>query len=130
MLLLGMEPCGTRWPHIVVTRRLPLMLAPHLFCFKIMGHWLCLLVQGGPILVAIIIILKTSRVRPRGYKTFFMLNSTEHEFQLLIKLQYRRVVKFLSLSLSDVVFIMLINDKVPTIVSFLTFMSRINFVLK
>ena len=36
--------------------------------------------------------------------------------------------KFLSVSLSDVVFIMLINVKMPTIVGTLTFMSRINFV--
>ena len=37
--------------------------------------------------------------------------------------------KFLALGLSDVVFIMLINVKMPTIVGILTFMSRINFVL-
>ena len=37
--------------------------------------------------------------------------------------------KFLALNLSDVVFIMLINVKMPTIVDILTFMSRINFVL-
>ena len=37
--------------------------------------------------------------------------------------------KFLALSLSDVVFIMLINVKMPTIVGILTFMSRINFML-
>ena len=37
--------------------------------------------------------------------------------------------KFLDLSLSDVLFIMLINVKMPTIVGILTFMSRINFVL-
>ena len=37
--------------------------------------------------------------------------------------------KFLSLSLSDVVFIMLINVKMPTIVGLLTFISRIIFVL-
>ena len=37
--------------------------------------------------------------------------------------------KFLALSLSDVVFTMLINVKMPTIVGILTFMSRINFVL-
>ena len=36
--------------------------------------------------------------------------------------------KFLALSLSDVVFTMLINVKVQTIVGMLTFMSRINFV--
>ena len=34
--------------------------------------------------------------------------------------------KFLALSLSDVVFIMLVNVKMPTIVGILTFMSRIN----
>ena len=37
--------------------------------------------------------------------------------------------KFLALSLSDIVFIMLINVKMPTIVGILTFMSRINSVL-
>ena len=37
--------------------------------------------------------------------------------------------KFLALSLSDVVFIMLINVKMPTIVGILAFMSRINFLL-
>ena len=35
----------------------------------------------------------------------------------------------LALSLSDVVIIMLINFKMPTIVDILTFMSMINFVL-
>ena len=37
--------------------------------------------------------------------------------------------KFLALSLSAVVFIMLINVKMPTIFGILTFMSRIDFVL-
>ena len=37
--------------------------------------------------------------------------------------------RFLALSLSDVVFIMLINVKMPTIVGILTNMSRINVVL-
>ena len=36
---------------------------------------------------------------------------------------------FLASCLSDIAFIMLINIKMPTIVGFLTFMSRINFVL-
>ena len=35
--------------------------------------------------------------------------------------------KFLALSISDVVFIMLINVKMPTVVGILTFKSRINF---
>ena len=37
--------------------------------------------------------------------------------------------KFLALSLSDVIFIMLINVKMRTIVGILTFMSMINFML-
>ena len=36
-------------------------------------------------------------------------------------------MKFLALSLSNVVFIMLINVKMSTIVGILTFMSRVNF---
>ena len=53
------------------------------------------------------------------------------KFQLLIKtkLKYRQIKKFLDLSILDVVFIMLINVKVPITVGILTFMSRINFVL-
>ena len=62
---------------------------------------------------------------PRDYKRVFMLDSTEHE----ISTAYRIVKKFLALSLSDVVFIMLINVKMSTIVGILTFMSRIIFVL-
>ena len=49
------------------------------------------------------------------------------EFQLFIKTKILK--KLLALSLSDVVFIMLINVKMPTIVGILTLMSRINFVL-
>ena len=45
-----------------------------------------------------------------------------------LKLKYPQIKKYLALSLSDVVFIMLINIKMPTIVGILTFMSRINFV--
>ena len=37
--------------------------------------------------------------------------------------------KFLAFSLSDVVFVMLINVKMPTIVGILTFMNMTNFVL-
>ena len=58
--------------------------------------------------------------RPRGYKRFFMLNSTEHELSTAHKNEYynRQMKKFLALSLSDIVFIMLINVKMPTIVGF------------
>ena len=50
------------------------------------------------------------------------------KFQMLINSKIL-IKKFLTLSLSDGVFIMLINVKMPTIVGILIFMSRINFVL-
>ena len=54
---------------------------------------------------------------PRGYESFFMLNSTEHKISTAHKkLQYRQMKTFLALSLSDVIFIMLIHVKMPTIV--------------
>ena len=61
----------------------------------------------------------------RGYIFFFMLSSTKHK----LSTAYRQMNKLLALNLSDVVFIMLINVKMPTFVGILTFMSRINFVL-
>ena len=64
---------------------------------------------------------------PRGYKTFFMLNITDKEISNAHK--QKNTDKCLALSLSGVVFIMLINVKMPLIVGILTFMSRINFVL-
>ena len=62
-------------------------------------------------------------------KLFSCSTQLSTKFQLFIKLKYRQMKKFLALSLSYVVFIMLINVKMPTIVGILTFMSRINFVL-
>ena len=53
-----------------------------------------------------------------------MLNSTEHKLSTAHK---NNKNKFLALNLSDAVFILLINIKMPTIVGILTFMSRINF---
>ena len=54
-----------------------------------------------------------------------MLNSTEHKISTAHKkLKYRQINKILALSISDVVFIMLINVKMPTIVGILTFMIR------
>ena len=50
-----------------------------------------------------------------------MPNSTEHEILTSHKLKHRQM----NLSLLDVVFIMLINVKMPTIVGILRFMSRI-----
>ena len=52
--------------------------------------------------------------------------------QYTVKRQFaldKYCIKFLALSLSDVVLIMLINVKMPTIVGILTFINKINFVL-
>ena len=74
--------------------------------------------------------------KPQGYKTSFMLNSTEHaistahkKLKKKKKKKKRQIKKFLAFSLSDVIFIMLRNVKMPTIIGILTFMSRINFML-
>ena len=58
-----------------------------------------------------------------------MLDSTEHEISTAHELKYQQLKKFLALSLSDVVFIMLTNVTMSTIVGILTFMTRIKFVL-
>ena len=54
-----------------------------------------------------------------------MLNSTEHEISTAILNN-----DFLAFKLSDVEFIMLINVKMPTIIGILTFMSKLNSMLK
>ena len=56
-------------------------------------------------------------------------NFPKIEFISKIKTKIRTNEKFLALSLSDVVFILLINVKMPTIVGILTFKSSKNFVL-
>ena len=59
-----------------------------------------------------------------------MLNSTEHEISTAHKNKISKSKEVSCFkSLGDVVFIMLINVKMPTIVGILTFMSRINIVL-
>ena len=65
-------------------------------------------------------------------KNFFMLiNSTEHDISTAHKKNKIQISKesFLDFKLSDVVFTMLINVKMPTIVDILTFMSMIHFSL-
>ena len=60
-----------------------------------------------------------------------MVISTElsMKVQLLIKTKILTNKKNLVIKLSDVVFILQINVKMATIVGFLTFMSRIHFML-
>ena len=61
-----------------------------------------------------------------------MLNSTEHETSTAYKTKILRnqdELGFFSLKLSDDLFIMLINVKMPTVVGILTFIGMINFML-
>ena len=67
----------------------------------------------------------TLKTGPKVIKLFSCSTQLSMKFQLLIPTNE----KFIALSLSDVVFIMLINVKMPTIVGILTFVSRINFML-
>ena len=73
--------------------------------------------------------MKNFMTRPEVINLFSCSTQLSTKFQLLIKLKYLKIKKFLALCLSDVVFIMLTNVKMPTIVGILTFMSRINFEL-
>ena len=66
--------------------------------------------------------------RARGYKTFFMLNSIEHES--LNAYKYKNIKKFGFFRLKPrMLFFPLIIVKMPTIVGILPFMSRTNFML-
>ena len=70
-----------------------------------------------------------TKARARGYKTFSLLNSAEHE--ILKALKYNNVKKF-SIFHSDkprMLFFLLMNVKVPTIVGISTFVSRKKFML-
>ena len=58
-----------------------------------------------------------------------MLNSTEHDISTALKKTKKLKIKtFLAFKLSKVLFIVLINVKMPKIVGILTFMSMINFI--
>ena len=64
---------------------------------------------------------------PAVIKLFSCSTQLSTKFQLLIKTKILTTEEVIfALSLSDVVFIMLIDVKMPTFVGILTFMSRIN----
>ena len=66
---------------------------------------------------------------PEVIKLFSCSTQLITQFQLLIKTQIPINKEVFALSLSGVVFIMLINVKMSIIVGILTFMCRINFKL-
>ena len=65
---------------------------------------------------------------PRGYKTFFMLNSAEHEISCARYIKkYKKNQHCLGSDKPRLVFFLLKNVKMPKIVGILTFVSRKNF---
>ena len=64
---------------------------------------------------------------PEAINHFSCSTQLSTKFQLLIKTKILQIMMFLALSPLNVVFIMLINVKMSTIVGILTFISRINF---
>ena len=76
------------------------------------------------------IAIVTIKFRPRGYKTFFILNSVEHEIVNAHKYKkYQEIRPFLDSDKPRMLFFPLTNVKMPTIVGILTFMSRKNSML-
>ena len=88
-----------------------------------------IVVQMAQTLVAEVRLDCPLRPGPEVITLFSCSTQLSTKFQLLIKLKYRQMKKFLALNRTDVVSIMLINVKMPTIVDILIFRSRINFVL-
>ena len=67
-----------------------------------------------------------SQLGPEVIKLFFMLNSVEHEILNAHNKNIKKNSAFFRAQIR-MVFFSLINDKMPTIVGILTFMSRKNF---
>ena len=66
----------------------------------------------------------------RGYKTFFMLNSVEHEILNAHRYKkYQDIHPFFKSDKPRMLFFLLTNVKMPTNVNILTFMSRKNSML-
>ena len=70
--------------------------------------------------------------RPQGYKTFFMLNSAEHEI-LLINLKLLITANCFNQNIAEHEIFSadtFVNMKMPTIVGIFMFISRENFMLR
>ena len=67
--------------------------------------------------------------RPRGYKTFFVLNSVEHDILNAHTYKILRNSAFYCSVKPRMLFFPLIHVKMPTIVGILTFTSGKNFML-
>ena len=75
--------------------------------------------------VSYILITESQKTWPQGYKTFCMLNSVEHEILPAHRYKkYQEIRLFVGTSKPRMLFVPLINVKMPTTVGILTFMSR------
>ena len=88
--------------------------------------WQSIINFRSTVLVLVSCIKLRVNLAPEDIKLFSCSTQLITKFQLLIKTKILTIKKFLALSLSDVVLIMLINVKMPTIVGILALMSRIN----
>ena len=75
--------------------------------------------------------LKSDRRWSQGYKTFFVLNSAEH---VIFNAHRNKIIKkfrgfFSGLDKPKMLFFLVVNVKMPTMVGILTFMNRKNFML-
>ena len=92
-------------------------------CYYIVSH-----TYSGSEIARFISILLLKKPGPEVLKPFSCSNQLSMKFHQLIK--SKMLKKFFKLfKFSDVVFIMLINVKMPTIVGILTFMTMIHFTL-
>ena len=91
------------------------------------------IMSGTSIIAQISMSLTPSPQHPwlasRLYRFFHAKLNWAQDFNCSLKLKYRHIKKCFAISLSDVVFILLIIVKIPTIVVILTFKSGINFML-
>ena len=72
---------------------------------------------------------RRERPGPEVIKPFFMLNSTEHEISNAHKYEISRKSAFSGSDNLRMLFFLLINVKMPTIVGILTSLSRKKFML-
>ena len=106
------------------------MLIMHVILFPLSHENCCCYGNGNSQNVALVgDLCVASNTWPGVIKQFSCSTQLSRKFQLLIKTKIPINEEVSCFSLSDVVFILLINVKMPTIVGILTFMSMINFVL-
>ena len=86
------------------------------FTGKLCSRLIGVLTEDSNVLNTILLPDKMTQTNiPGGYKTFFLLNSTEYEISTAYQKLVTKYKELLSITYINVVFIMLINVKMPTI---------------